>query len=452
MPGIDGEGEDSYIPGPQGPPGISAEDGTWTADLGPSGTAARAANVVYQNTTSTKRRVSVTTDVGDTTNAITLLVDSVNPPLLGGSQFYPQVATVRGTLYCEIPAQWYYKVVTLGSPTIFSWREMDVSGASFLFPAAPALTLGTANADGTAQSVVRTDSTILAFDATVPVTQAFADAAATGSAAITARRDHKHGMMADPVTAHVAAGDPHTVYALLAGRTGDQTLYGGTGAGSTLFLIASSHGTPVPTYGVALRSDAINYLNGAGTIVAAFDSSAAGTAFNMSGRNMGNNLKGPVFGNSRNTNGGAEGPAAGSYKYTAADSSERFLWLDATGLIRLHNNPPTGSSGSPTISDTAVSVLGDQTSWGKLKENLLPFTDYSMALAAVVNTPLYSFDMNGRHYGAGLVIYDNDVGKWFSHNDDLSREQIPALNLRQIVGYFAASIKELHQRVTKLGG
>jgi hypothetical protein len=32
------------------------------------------------------------------------------------------------------------------------------------------------------------------FDATVPVTQAFGDAAATGAAAVAARRDHKHGM------------------------------------------------------------------------------------------------------------------------------------------------------------------------------------------------------------------------------------------------------------------
>jgi hypothetical protein len=40
------------------------------------------------------------------------------------------------------------------------------------------------------------------FDATDPSTQAFGDAAAVGSAAVSARRDHKHSMMADPVTGH----------------------------------------------------------------------------------------------------------------------------------------------------------------------------------------------------------------------------------------------------------
>jgi hypothetical protein len=60
--------------------------------------------------------------------------------------------------------------------------------------AAPALTFGTANAAGSAASAVRTDATILAFDTTVPVTQASGDAAAAGSATVAARRDHVHGM------------------------------------------------------------------------------------------------------------------------------------------------------------------------------------------------------------------------------------------------------------------
>jgi hypothetical protein len=58
----------------------------------------------------------------------------------------------------------------------------------------PALTLSTTNDEGTAASAIRTDATIALFDATDPSTQAFGDSAATGSAAIAARRDHKHGM------------------------------------------------------------------------------------------------------------------------------------------------------------------------------------------------------------------------------------------------------------------
>jgi hypothetical protein len=59
--------------------------------------------------------------------------------------------------------------------------------------ATPAIVLGTAASAGAASTVIRSDSTIIAFDATVPTTIAFGDAAATGSAAVAAHRDHRHG-------------------------------------------------------------------------------------------------------------------------------------------------------------------------------------------------------------------------------------------------------------------
>lgn len=78
--------------------------------------------------------------------------------------------------------------------------------------AAPSVALGTAAAVGAASTLIRSDATIAAFDVTVPVTQAFGDAAATGSDGFAARRGHRHGMPANPVTAHEAAADPHTAY------------------------------------------------------------------------------------------------------------------------------------------------------------------------------------------------------------------------------------------------
>jgi hypothetical protein len=77
-----------------------------------------------------------------------------------------------------------------------------VDGTSVTY-ATPAIVLGTAAAAGAASTVIRSDSTIVAFDATVPVTQGYSDAAATGSAAVAARRDHRHGM---PAAATVTAG------------------------------------------------------------------------------------------------------------------------------------------------------------------------------------------------------------------------------------------------------
>ncbi len=71
----------------------------------------------------------------------------------------------------------------------------------------PAVVLGTAAAAGSSSDAVRTDATIVAFDATAPTTQAFGDAAATGSAVVAARRDHKHAMPANPSDASISTSD-----------------------------------------------------------------------------------------------------------------------------------------------------------------------------------------------------------------------------------------------------
>lgn len=87
------------------------------------------------------------------------------------------------------------QVLTVDPTTHLLIWATPAGGASF---ATPAIVLGTAAAAGAASTVIRSDSTIAAFDATVPVTQAFSDSAATGSVAFAARRDHKHGMPASP--------------------------------------------------------------------------------------------------------------------------------------------------------------------------------------------------------------------------------------------------------------
>lgn len=74
-------------------------------------------------------------------------------------------------------------------------KKQDLGASVF---ASPAVTLGTAAAAGSSGTAVQTDGTIIAFDVTAPVTQAFGDAAAVGAAAVAARRDHKHGMPAAP--------------------------------------------------------------------------------------------------------------------------------------------------------------------------------------------------------------------------------------------------------------
>ena len=79
--------------------------------------------------------------------------------------------------------------ITNGSGTI------DVSSPAF---ATPALTLGTANSAGAASTVIRSDATVAAFDATAPTTITHGAAASAGSAAVAARRDHTHGAPGSP--------------------------------------------------------------------------------------------------------------------------------------------------------------------------------------------------------------------------------------------------------------
>ena len=74
----------------------------------------------------------------------------------------------------------------------------------------PSITLGTAAAAGSAATFVKTDATLLAFDATVPSTQAYGDSAATGSATVAARRDHKHAMPAALTDATISVSDVAT--------------------------------------------------------------------------------------------------------------------------------------------------------------------------------------------------------------------------------------------------
>ncbi len=89
-----------------------------------------------------------------------------------------------------------------------AWNSLAYRFTGAVTFGTPAITLGTSAAAGSIDEPIRRDSTIVAFDATVPVTQAFGDSAATGSAAVAARRDHKHAMPANPL---IESGGPTTL-------------------------------------------------------------------------------------------------------------------------------------------------------------------------------------------------------------------------------------------------
>lgn len=87
---------------------------------------------------------------------------------------------------------------TSATPSATLFGMPDGSTGSAGSPGTPALTLSTTNSTGAASTLIATDATIAAFDATAPTTQAFGDAAAVGTAGTATRRDHKHAMPANP--------------------------------------------------------------------------------------------------------------------------------------------------------------------------------------------------------------------------------------------------------------
>lgn len=92
-----------------------------------------------------------------------------------------------------------------GSATVAARRDHTHGAPTIPSAGTPGLTLSTTNAAGSGTSYVASNATLALFDATAPSTQAFGDSAAAGSAAVAARRDHKHAMPSDPTVLTILA-------------------------------------------------------------------------------------------------------------------------------------------------------------------------------------------------------------------------------------------------------
>ncbi len=68
-----------------------------------------------------------------------------------------------------------------------------------------------------------------------------------------------------------------------------------------------------------------------------------------------NNNAGRIAQIGRNSNGST--PAAGALSLVSAGGTSYYLWIDATGDLRIHTSPPNDAD---TISDTAGTVVGTQ--------------------------------------------------------------------------------------------
>lgn len=118
------------------------------------------------------------------------------------------------------------------------------------------------------------------------------------------------------------------------------------------------------------------YYNG--TISARLFARAGDSIFVLNGRDLGNDVAGPNVDIGRNTSAGAVGQAAGHIRMVQANATAGYLWIDNAAKFRIHTAAPTGSSGAPTVSDTAGRVFFDS---GTNAANLI-FTDNTYDIGA----------------------------------------------------------------------
>lgn len=227
--------------------------------------------------------------------------------------------------------------------------------------ASPSLTLGTANAAGASGHPINSDASIAAFDATVPVTQSFSDAAATGSANVAARRDHKHGMPTAPAaTGGVAVyGDGSDGAATFDGTT---TVLGLVPSSSTytltrdLFLTTCTinSGVAVITAGYRLFCQGTLTNNGNIAWDGASGAGGAGGAALVSGSIMGG---ASLSGSGGNGSGASGNPGGGGGNRVGGVGGNGGNGSNGTGGAGASPATPAATSGTLRMLPNAVVVI-----------------------------------------------------------------------------------------------
>ena len=228
----------------------------------------------------------------------------------------------------------------------------------------------------------------------------------------------------------------------------------GTANDRSIYVIAKQATTvPFVVRGATSQSaDLENWELSTGAVVAQMAGTATATLLQLTERNLGNDTAGPALRAGRNSSAGAVGQSAGTLSLMMADGNLRHLWSDASGLLRIHTAAPTGSSGVPTVSDTAGDVVGGQSSWHEAKDILRQWDDPTKALETLLATKVYDFRYKESSYldvddqpavFTGIVGFDRR--DWFLKN--LGRQQIPSLNEINLHGFTVLSIQALDKRL-----
>lgn len=201
---------------------------------------------------------------------------------------------------------------------------------------------------------------------------------------------------------------------------------------------------PSSTTGLAVEIQ-YNSVKAAETSIAASDHHYALTSFDNG------SSYGPYFSLGINNNGGT--PAAGFLLISARTGTGYRVWPDNTGNLRIGTSNPTNAN------DTTGTVIGTQTSWHELKENITRYLQTDDMLNAVLNLHLYNYEMRTDSYKnndgtkphyTGIVITneDRECNAWFAAN--LGEGQIPVLNERNLFGYLVGAIQALSRKIDNL--
>lgn len=159
---------------------------------------------------------------------------------------------------------------------------------------------------------------------------------------------------------------------------------------------------------------------------------------------LGNTIAGPCVSIGRNSN--ATVPAAGSLQLFNRIGTPYSLWVDASANLRIHTAAPASAA-----NDTSGTVVGAQTSYIGMKEDISEWTDPQQALDAVLACRLFQYHLKGdetKRLYSGLVISDEDRGAWFSEND--AEHQTPSLNERNLFGHLIGAVQALSAQVEAL--
>jgi hypothetical protein len=153
---------------------------------------------------------------------------------------------------------------------------------------------------------------------------------------------------------------------------------------------------------------------------------------------------GPHINIGRNSN--ATTPSAGFLFVINRGGTGYSIWPDASGNLRIN-----GAATPTSANDASGTVVGSQTSWVGIKEDITEWTEPQAALDALLACKLFHYHLKGdpsRRQYAGLVIKEEDRGAWFSENDD--ENQIPSLNERNLFGYLIAAIQAQNAQIEEL--